>query len=80
MKPAPPPIMRTVLVQRGAEVTAAFTRTLRDLELKGLRTPCSDDDVGDWWLSEDAGERRRAARLCVPCPVRGECLAAAEAR
>jgi hypothetical protein len=70
MKRAPaPPIMRTQLVQRGAEETARFTAALRNIEHKGLRTPCSDVEISHWWLSEEPTERRRAVSWCRGCPV-----------
>jgi hypothetical protein len=46
---------------------------------RGLRTPCSDVALRDFWISEHDTERKQAARWCVECecPVLEECLAAA---
>ena len=56
-----------------------LTMALINLTAQGRRSPCSDTAVRDFFLSEDARERRLATRLCRLCPVKPECLAAARA-
>lgn len=70
----------TAVVRRGREETAIFTRKLLDAEARGLSTPCSDSEVSYLWLSEQLRDRRKAARLCAPCPVLEPCGKAAKAR
>jgi hypothetical protein len=66
--------------KHGHAETAAVTKVLRSIEHRGLSTPCSRPDVRDWWLSEEPGERHRAAQWCLICPVITECREAASAR
>jgi hypothetical protein len=74
------PVAATQLYVRGMEATAIFTAALRDLDARDLRTSCSDPEISHWWLSEDAGQRREAAKWCRSCPVLVECGEAASAR
>jgi hypothetical protein len=70
----------TAIVQRGQAETAAFTQALRDIDARGLSTPCSNPEIAHWWLSEDALERRKAVKWCRGCSVLIECGKAAAAR
>jgi Transcription factor WhiB len=54
-----------------------LTRALLDLAEAGERTPCSNADPFNIWLSEVASHRRTAARLCSSCKVKAECLESA---
>ena len=78
-KPAAP-LLRTAIIQRGREETARFSQALRNLDARGLRTPCSDDQISYLWLSELFNERRQATKWCRSCPVIVECRTAAVAR
>jgi hypothetical protein len=68
----------TIAARPGArEASDALTRALVTIGSRGLRTPCSDVAVRDYWVSELESKRRQAARWCVEweCPVLAECLA-----
>ena len=40
-------------------------------------TPCRDTtNDRRWWISDNAADRDRAAKLCAPCPVRADCYLA----
>lgn len=45
----------------------------------GLKVPCRTNDP-DLWFAESPVDLERAKQLCRACPVRAECLAAAQAR
>ncbi|MPZ64631.1 MAG: hypothetical protein GEU83_03630 [Pseudonocardiaceae bacterium] len=45
----------------------------------GLEVPCRTHDP-DLWFAEAPADLDRAKQLCRDCPVRAECLAAAQAR
>jgi hypothetical protein len=63
--------------QASRNLTSALVRVAS----QGLRTPCSDVALKDWWTSEHEQERKQAALWCIEwdCPVITECLAAAVA-
>jgi hypothetical protein len=69
------------MTSRGALASAQLTQALVTIGSRGLRTPCSDIAVRNYWVSEFESERRQAARWCVEweCPVLTECLTAAVA-
>jgi WhiB family redox-sensing transcriptional regulator len=46
----------------------------------GLDLPCRSGDNPDLWFADTPADLEQAKRLCVDCPVRSECLAAALAR
>ncbi len=50
------------------------TQTVRDEKLPEL--PCHVGDP-DLWFAERPSDLERAKALCVDCPIRSECLAAA---
>jgi Transcription factor WhiB len=65
----------------------ALTMALLNLAEKGVRTPCSDAPYREsgvvfpnLWLSDNAGKRSVAAKLCRSCPVIEPCLESAQAR
>jgi WhiB family transcriptional regulator, redox-sensing transcriptional regulator len=63
---------------RGLRETEAFARAWRNVEAAGLRLPCVG--VGDFWTSDNLADREHAVELCVPCPIKRQCLNAALAR
>jgi hypothetical protein len=69
-----------VLARRGRVEGDRLTRALLDAASAGLRPHCSDAASKHLWLSESESERAEASRLCIGCPVLGECRAAATAR
>lgn len=50
------------------------TQTVRDEKLPEL--PCHVGDP-DLWFADSPSDLERAKALCVDCPIRSECLAAA---
>jgi hypothetical protein len=60
------------------QATRNLATALINMASRGLRTPCSDLAIRDYWVSELELERRQAARWCVEwdCPVIEPCLTA----
>jgi hypothetical protein len=73
-------ILRPHSHPQAREAVQRLTDALVRAAARGERTPCSDPALRDHWTSERQQERAIAARWCGPCPVLGECRAAAEAR
>lgn len=63
----------SVVYTRGRIEADVLTRALISAAAAGLRSNCSDPGTGELWLSENEGERRKAARLCGGCPVFDPC-------
>jgi hypothetical protein len=63
-----------------AIASARFDKALLDLAAAGLRTHCSDAGSHGLWLSDHAGLRGEAVRLCNGCLVLTLCGEAASAR
>lgn len=58
---------------RAGAASDALTRALVNAASRGIRPRCGDYETSYLWLSEDAGERMRAQRLCHGCPVMDPC-------
>jgi len=72
--------MRPTTQLRASQASDKLTVALLTIGSRGLRTPCSDVAVRNYWVSELQPERRQAARWCVEweCPVLQPCLEAAQ--
>jgi hypothetical protein len=66
----------TATAKHARAAAEALTRALIDLTSRGQRPSCGDYGTSHLWLSEDAGERRLAARMCAGCAVWAACDAA----
>ena len=64
----------------GARASDRLSKGLIDNAARGLRTHCSDPELGHLWLSDHEDERAVAAILCGGCPVQMECWSVARAR
>jgi hypothetical protein len=63
---------------RGIDETRIFVQAWKAAEAAEYQLPCTTG--GDFWTSEDQGDRGCAVKLCRPCLIRTVCLAAARAR
>ena len=56
----------------GASAGMAHTRLGHAIEALNELTPCAGS-ISEWWISEDAELRSKAAELCGGCPVLIQC-------
>jgi WhiB family redox-sensing transcriptional regulator len=78
-------VSSAVLLDNGRDL-GRHQPTVADVALRleavlddGLEVPCRTHDP-DLWFAESPAELERAKEFCRGCPVRAECLAAAQAR
>lgn len=69
-----------MLASTDAQLSAPTSTTMsgRTADLTGA-LPCWSEDP-DLWFAEQPGDVEAAKALCVPCPLRAQCLAGALSR